>query len=55
MYVFHHPQDEARNLKAGKSLKGPTYIEAQEEIVQQSGLMSSDMTNKSKGDLLISV
>ena len=48
LYVFHHPQDEAKLAKEGKTMKEPTYDEAQEEIVKQSGLVK-DGANKSKG------
>ena len=48
LYVFHHPQDEAKLAKEGKTMKEPTYDEAQEEIVKQSGLIK-DGANKSKG------
>ncbi|KAK7109967.1 hypothetical protein V1264_013913 [Littorina saxatilis] len=52
LYVFHHPQDEAKKAKEGKPVKEPTYDEAQEEIVKQSGLVK-DGGNKSKEDLLL--
>ena len=51
LYVFHHPQDEAKNVKEGKVVKEPTYDEAQEEIVKQSGLVK-DGANKSQGALI---
>ena len=47
--MFHHPQDEAKKAKEGVVMKEPTYDEAQEEIVKQSGLVK-DGANKSKGD-----
>ncbi|KAK7465940.1 hypothetical protein BaRGS_00037478 [Batillaria attramentaria] len=53
LYVFHHPQDEAKKVKAGQPVKEPTYDEAQEEIVKQTGLVSGDSANKSKEDLLL--
>ncbi|KAL8576237.1 hypothetical protein ACOMHN_006160 [Nucella lapillus] len=52
LYVFHHPQDEARKLKEGAPAKEPTYDEAQEEIIKQSGLVT-DGGGKSKEDLLL--
>ena len=48
LYVFHHPQDEAKNIKAGKPVESPTYDTAQEEIAKESGLMVNT-DGKSKG------
>ncbi|XP_069105023.1 kinesin-like protein KIF28P isoform X2 [Argopecten irradians] len=42
MYVFHHPQDEAKNIKEGKKTETPTFDSAQEEIAQKAGLMNTE-------------
>ncbi|KAH9487863.1 Kinesin-like protein kif28p [Bulinus truncatus] len=52
LYVFHHPQDEAKLIKAGKKFEQPTYDSAQEEIAKESGLVDSK-ANKSKEELLL--
>ncbi|XP_025096208.1 kinesin-like protein KIF28P [Pomacea canaliculata] len=53
LYVFHHPQDEAKKLKAGEPLEKPTYTDAQEEIAKQSGLVKGESATSSKEDLLL--
>ncbi|XP_076461788.1 kinesin-like protein KIF28 [Babylonia areolata] len=50
LYVFHHPQDEAKMLKEGTPLKEPSYDDAQQEIVKQSGLVKD---GANKDDLLL--
>ncbi|XP_005092304.1 kinesin-like protein KIF28P [Aplysia californica] len=52
LYVFHHPQDEAKQVKAGKGVEAPTYDTAQEEIAKESGLMANT-DGKSKEDLVL--
>ncbi|KAI8734872.1 kinesin protein KIF28P, partial [Biomphalaria glabrata] len=52
LYVFHHPQDEAKQIKAGKVIEKPTYDSAQEEIAKESGLVDNK-ANKSKEELLL--
>ncbi|CAL1537456.1 unnamed protein product [Lymnaea stagnalis] len=52
LYVFHHPQDEAKQVKLGKSVEQPTYDSAQEELAKASGLMDEN-SSKSKEDLLL--
>ncbi|GFR94491.1 kinesin-like protein [Elysia marginata] len=52
LYVFHHPQDEAKQIKAGKVVETPTYDSVQQEIARESGLMDNNST-KSKDDLLL--
>lgn len=47
LYVFHHPQDEAKNVKEGKVTETPTYDTAQEEIAKKAGFM--DKAGKSEG------
>nr|KAG5687659.1 hypothetical protein BaRGS_027551 [Batillaria attramentaria] len=53
MIVHFCREDEAKKVKAGQPVKEPTYDEAQEEIVKQTGLVSGDSANKSKEDLLL--
>ena len=48
MFVFHHPQDLAKKMKAGETVETPTFDTAQEEIAKSSGLMGSS-DGKSKG------
>ncbi|KAK3726716.1 hypothetical protein RRG08_017023 [Elysia crispata] len=52
LYVFHHPQDEAKQIKAGKTVETPTYDSVQQELAKESGLMDNNST-KSKDDLLL--
>ena len=47
LYVFHHPQDEAKLVKEGKKSETPTFEMAQDEIAEKSGLVSTE--GKSKG------
>uniref|UniRef100_A0A8W8LYM8 Kinesin-like protein n=1 Tax=Magallana gigas TaxID=29159 RepID=A0A8W8LYM8_MAGGI len=51
LYVFHHPQDEAKNVKEGKVTETPTYDTAQQEIAKKAGFM--DKTGKSEDDLIL--
>ncbi|XP_056000812.1 kinesin-like protein KIF28P isoform X2 [Ostrea edulis] len=51
LYVFHHPQDEAKNAKEGKVTETPTYGTAQEEIAKKAGFM--DKAGKSEEDLIL--
>nr|XP_022300390.1 kinesin-like protein KIF28P isoform X2 [Crassostrea virginica] len=51
LYVFHHPQDEAKNVKEGKVTETPTYDTAQEEIAKKAGFM--DKAGKSEEDLIL--
>ncbi|XP_021365706.1 kinesin-like protein KIF28P isoform X2 [Mizuhopecten yessoensis] len=51
MYVFHHPQDEAKNLKEGKKTETPTFDSAHEEIAQKAGLMNTE--GKSAEDMIL--
>lgn len=51
LYVFHHPQDEAKNVKEGKVTETPTYDTAQEEIAKKAGFM--DKAGKSEDDLIL--
>ncbi|KAL4221955.1 hypothetical protein ACF0H5_018006 [Mactra antiquata] len=57
LYVFHHPQDYAKQVNSGEKIETPTFDTAQEEIAKQSGLMTSgDGTSKdgsSVNDLLL--
>lgn len=39
LFVFHHPQDEAKQAKKGIKSEAPTYDSAQEEIAKKAGLM----------------
>lgn len=48
LYVFHHPKDEATQLKKGKPIQEPTYSSAQEEIAKKTGLFKEGK-DKSKG------
>ncbi|KAK3591136.1 hypothetical protein CHS0354_040200, partial [Potamilus streckersoni] len=42
LFVFHHPQDMAKQMKEGTlSEETPTFESAQEEIAKESGLMTS--------------
>ncbi|XP_061187944.1 kinesin-like protein KIF28P [Saccostrea echinata] len=51
LYVFHHPQDLAKNVKEGKTVETPTYDTAQEEIAKKAGFM--DKAGKSEEDLIL--
>ncbi|XP_033759938.1 kinesin-like protein KIF28P isoform X2 [Pecten maximus] len=51
MYVFHHPQDEAKSMKEGKKTETPTFDSAQEEIAQKAGLMNTE--GKSAEDMIL--
>lgn len=42
LFVFHHPQDEAKQAKKGIKSEVPTYDSAQEEIAKKAGLMGLD-------------
>ncbi|XP_022096862.1 kinesin-like protein KIF28P [Acanthaster planci] len=53
LYVFHHPQDLAKNQKAGKKEEKVTYDTAQEEIAANSGFDMKKGPDKSKDDLLL--
>ncbi|BFY98671.1 hypothetical protein BsWGS_01711 [Bradybaena similaris] len=52
LFVFHHPQDEAKQRKAGKPVPQPTYDSAQEELAKELGLMAGSSA-KSKEDLIL--
>ncbi|XP_072041898.1 kinesin-like protein KIF28P [Amphiura filiformis] len=55
LYVFHHPQDLAKNpAKAKLEAEKPTYDSAQQEIAANSGFAAFGKgTDKSKDDLLL--
>ncbi|XP_033639651.1 kinesin-like protein KIF28P [Asterias rubens] len=53
LYVFHHPQDLAKNQKAGMKEERVTYDTAQEEIAQNAGFDMMKGPDKSKDDLLL--
>ncbi|XP_066301763.1 kinesin-like protein KIF28 isoform X1 [Branchiostoma lanceolatum] len=52
LYVFHHPQDLAKQEKAGKKVERVTYESAQEEIAQNTGF-DMDKEGKSKNEMLL--
>lgn len=52
LYVFHHPQDLAKNPDREKKEESPTYNSAQEEIVANSGFDMTKGSDKSQGNLL---
>ncbi|PIK54089.1 hypothetical protein BSL78_09017 [Apostichopus japonicus] len=53
LYVFHHPQDLAKNPDKEKKEESPTYNSAQEEIVANSGFDMTKGSDKSQDDLLL--
>ncbi|XP_071502786.1 kinesin-like protein KIF28P [Diadema antillarum] len=53
LYVFHHPQDLAKNPQRQKQEEKPTYSKAQEEIAANSGFDMQKGPDKSKDELLI--
>ncbi|XP_035688755.1 kinesin-like protein KIF28P [Branchiostoma floridae] len=52
LYVFHHPQDLAKQEKSGKKVEKVTYESAQEEIAQNTGF-DMDKEGKSKNEMLL--
>ncbi|XP_041367866.1 kinesin-like protein KIF28P [Gigantopelta aegis] len=52
LYVFHHPQDEAKQIKQGLKIETPTYNSVQEELAQHTGLVKNEV-GKSKEDMLL--
>ncbi|KAL5006291.1 hypothetical protein ScPMuIL_015097 [Solemya velum] len=54
LFVFHHPQDEAKQAKKGIKSEAPTYDSAQEEIAKKAGLMGLEQgEGTSREDLLL--
>ena len=49
LFVFHHPQDYAKQQKDNKTVPAPSYDSAQEEIAKSSGLSKFTSGGKSKG------
>lgn len=49
LFVFHHPQDFAKQQKDNKTVPAPSYDSAQEEIAKNSGLSKFTSGGKSKG------
>ena len=49
LYVFHHPQDVAKNPNKNKAEETPTYSSAQEEIAANSGFDMKKGPDRSKG------
>lgn len=39
LYVLHHPQNLAKQLKEGMAIEKPTYDTAQQEIAEHLGLV----------------
>ncbi|XP_070565342.1 kinesin-like protein KIF28P isoform X2 [Ptychodera flava] len=52
LFVFHHPQDLAKNIKAGKQEEKVTYDQAQAEIAENSGFHMEKGPGKSKDDII---
>nr|XP_006817089.1 PREDICTED: kinesin-like protein KIF28P-like [Saccoglossus kowalevskii] len=53
LYVLHHPQDLAKNMKAGKKEEKVTYDQAQTEIAENSGFNMQKGPGQTKEDLLV--
>merc|ERR1712226_793895 len=53
LFVFHHPQDYAKQQKSKKVVDTPNFESAQEEIAKNSGLAKFTGDGKSKEDLLL--
>lgn len=54
LYVFHHPQDAARQEKEGSVVKKVSFDSAQEEIAQNKGF-DMDTKGKSNGELFFHI
>ncbi|XP_076810506.1 kinesin-like protein KIF28 isoform X2 [Clavelina lepadiformis] len=52
LYVFHHPQDAAKQVKEGKVVEKVSFNSAQEEIAQNKGF-DMNRAGKSKEDMLL--
>jgi len=52
LYVFHHPQDAARQEKEGAAVPKVSFDAAQEEIAKNKGF-DMDKTGKSKGVIIL--
>nr|CAB3259098.1 kinesin-like protein KIF28P [Phallusia mammillata] len=52
LYVFHHPQDAAKQEKEGERVQKVSFDSAQEEIAQNKGF-DMDKTGKSTEDILL--